>query len=162
MAKDNLAYDFDRLERQYAASGAVRAKQPPELRVVENRDAAAKSAMRGFMLALALVAVIFCSILYNRMTLTELTTQIEHTEQQLAALQNENRLMKVELESKISLRTVQDIAENELGMAPAESYQIQYIDLGVGDHVMLAKAPQLKLADYIQKAYHSVLEYLGF
>jgi len=27
---------------------------------------------------------------------------------------------------------------------------------------MLAKAPQLKLADYIQKAYHSVLEYLGF
>ena len=161
MAKDNLAYDFERLERQYAASDAVRAKRPPELRIVENRNAAAKGAMNGFALAFAVVVLIICLMLFNQMKLTELTTQIEDSEQRLTALQNENRLMKVELESKISLRTVQDIAENELGMAPAESYQIQYIDLGVGDQVMLAKAPQLKLADYIQKAYHSVLEYIG-
>lgn len=162
MAKDNLAYDFDRLERHYAASGVPRVKQPPELHVVENRDAAARGAMLRGALVFILVLAIVCSILYNNMILTELTTQIENTEHQLAALQNENRLMKVELEGKISLRTVKDIAENELGMAEAESYQIQYIDLGVGDQVMLAKAPKLSLGDYIQKAYNSVLEYLGF
>lgn len=162
MAKDNLAYELDFSERQYAASSVAKAKQPPELHVVENRDAAAKSAIKSFLLVGTLLAVICCSILYNRMTLTELTSQIEDTERQLAVLQNENRLMKVELESKISLRTVQEIAENELGMSPAENYQIQYIDLGVGDHVMLAKAPQLKLADYIKMAYHFVLEYIGY
>lgn len=162
MARSNLAYDFDKLERHYAAAGVSRIKQPPELHVVESRNEQSKGSVLRAAAVFVMVLAIISSILYNNMLLTELTSQIETTEQQLETLKNENRLMQVELESKTSLRTVQQIAENKLGMARAEDYQIEYIDLGDGDRVMLAKAPQLNLADHIQKAYHSVLEYLGF
>lgn len=162
MAKTNLAYDFEKLEQHYSASNAPKVKQPPELRVVENRNAGANVTMFRGAAIFVLVLGIVCAILYNNMILTELTTQIEDTEAQLEMLKNESRLMQVEMESKTSLRTIQEIAESQLGMAKVESYQVQYIDLGVGDRVVLARAPQLDLTGHIQVAYRSVLEYLGF
>lgn len=162
MAKANLAYDFDKLEQHYATTGAPKVKQPPELKVVESRRTQSSGVMLRGGALFVMVLIIVCSILYNNMILTELTSQIEDAEAQFEMLKNEDRLMQVELESKTSLRTVQDIAENELGMAKVESYQVQYIDLGAGDRVVLARAPQLNMADYIHMAYRSVLEYLGF
>ena len=162
MAKSNLAYDFDKLEQHYSAAGAPRVKQPPELRVVENRNVGANAVMLRGAAIFVVVLGIVCAILYNNMILTELTSQIEDAEAQFEVLKNENRLMQVALEGKTSLRAVQETAENELGMAKVESYQVQYIDLGEGDRVVLARAPQLGLADHIHMAYRSVLEYLGF
>ena len=158
----NLAYDFEALERKYAASDVSKVRQPAQLHVVENRNAHSKeSFMRGAVIFIV-IAMLVCVNLYNKMLLTELTTEIEAQQEQYQLLQNEHKLMQMQLESKTSLRTVSDIAQNELGMAAVESYQIDYIDLGAGDRVVLAKAPQMDLADYIQKAYYSVLEYLGF
>lgn len=162
MSKTNLAYDFDKLEQHYAAPGAPKVKQPPELRVVENRNAGSNAAMlRGAALFVVVLGIV-CAILYNNMILTELTSQIEDAEAQFEMLKNDNRVMQVALEGKTSLRAVQEIAEGQLGMAKVESYQVQYIDLGEGDRVVLARAPQLGLADHIHMAYRSVLEYLGF
>ncbi|MDF3005486.1 MAG: hypothetical protein K0S22_1958 [Oscillospiraceae bacterium] len=162
MAKTNLAYDFEKLEQHYAAPGTPKVKQPPELRVVENRNAGFNATMFRGAAIFVLVLGIVCAILYNNMILTELTSKIENTESQFEMLKNENRLMQVQLEGKTSLRTVQEIAENQLGMAKVESYQVQYIDLGEGDRVVLARAPKLGLTDHIHMAYRSVLEYLGF
>jgi len=162
VAKANLAYDFEKLEQHYAAPGSLKVKQPPELRVVENRNAGSNTVMLRGAAIFVVVLCIVCAILYNNMILTELTTQIENTESQFELLKNENRLMQVELEGKTSLRTVQKVAEDQLGMAKVESYQVQYIDLGAGDRVVLAQAPHLHLADHIHMAYRSVLEYLGF
>ncbi|MFV0496669.1 MAG: hypothetical protein ACK5L0_00665 [Candidatus Fimivivens sp.] len=162
MAKGSSAYDFERLEQHYTASGAPKVKQPPELRVVENRNAGSNAVMFRGVAIFVLVLGIVCAILYNNMLLTELTSQIEDTEAQFEMLKNESRLMNVELESKTSLRAVEEIAENQLGMAKVEGYQVQYIDLGAGDRVVLARAPQLNVIDQIQLAYCSVLEYLGF
>ena len=162
VANNNLAYDFDALEKHYAASDAAKVRQPAQLHVVENRNAKSKdSFMRGAVIFMV-IAVLICVNLYNKMLLTELTTQIETRQEQYELLQNENRLMNMQLESMTSLRAVSEIAENELGMAEVESYQIEYIDLGAGDRVVLAKAPELSLANHIEKAYYSVLEYLGF
>lgn len=158
-ADTNLAYDFGELEQYYFAP-AKRPKQPPELKVVSSRQAntVGLRSMAAFVLIIAIIA----AILYNNMLLTELTSEIETAQQSYETLQNEQRLMQLTLEGKTSLRTVQEIAEQQLGMAKAESYQVQYIDLGEGDRVVLAKAPKLTLADHIRMAYRSVLEYLGF
>lgn len=162
VAKSNLAYDFEALERQYASSAVSKVRQPAELKVVEGRSS--HSGEYWFRVVLIFLAILIpiCASLCKYKDLTELTSQIEAKEHQYQLLQNENRLMQMELESKTSLRTVRDIAENQLGMAAVESYQIEYIDLSEGDRVVLAKAPQLSLADHIQKAYYSVLEYFHF
>lgn len=161
MAKTNLAYDFDRLERHYAAVGTPKVKQPPELKVVENR----KKDSNPFMIKTAVVFImvmgIVAAILYNNMVLTELTSEIENTETRYEQLKNEYRLMQMEIESKTSLRTVEEIAKNELGMSKVESYQVQYIDLSEGDRVVMARAPKLTLSEKIYKSYRRILEYMG-
>lgn len=162
MAKTSLAYDFEKLEHHYATTGVPKVKQPPELKVVESRNSKSNGSMLRGAAIFVMILTIVSSILYNNMILTELTSKIEDTEAQYEQLKNENRLMQVQLEGKTSLRTVQDIAENQLGMAKVESYQVQYIDLGAGDRVVLARAPKLNLTDHIHTAYRSVLEYLGF
>ena len=162
MAKNNLAYDFDKLEQHYSSAGAPKVRQPAELRVVENRNAGANTVMLSGAALFVVILGIVCAILYNNVILTELTSQIEDAEAQFELLKNEHRVMQVALEGKTSLRAVQEIAESQLGMSKIEGYQVQYIDLGEGDRVVLARAPQLGLSDHIHMAYRSVLEYLGF
>ncbi|PWM25586.1 MAG: hypothetical protein DBX44_01905 [Oscillospiraceae bacterium] len=161
MAQNNTAYDFDRLEQHYAAVGAPRVKQPPELLVVENRAHREQAAFRRGVATFILILGVVCAILYNQVQLTELTSEIEQTRSLLEALENDYRLMQVKIESGTSLHTVQQIAEEELGMAKAESYQVQYINLGEGDRVVLARAFEPKLSDRIFRAWYSLMEYLG-
>lgn len=161
MAQGSAAYDFDRLEQHYATAGAPRVKQPPELRVVENRGRRERAAFWKGAATFVLILGVVCAILYNNVQLTELTSQIEKAQSQLEALENDYRLMQVEIESSTSLRTVQEIAETELGMAKAESYQVEYINLGEGDRVVLARAHEPRLNDRIRHAWRSLLEYLG-
>lgn len=162
MAKTNLAYDFDRLEQHYAAVGAPKVKQPPELKVVENRKKNSNPFVLRTVVVFVMVMGILAAILYNNMILTELTSEIERSEAQYEQLKNEYRLMQMELESQTSLRTVEEIAKNELGMSKVEDYQVQYIDLSEGDRVIMARAPKLKLSEKIYRAYCGVLEYMGF
>lgn len=162
MAQSNTAYDFDQLEQHYATAGSPRVKQPPELRVVKSREKQDHSAFWKSAATFVLLLGVVCAILYNNVQLTELTSQIEQTQANLESLQNDYRLMQVEIESKTSMRTVQEIAETQLGMAKTESYQVQYINLGEGDRVVLARAHEPKLNDQIRHAWRSLLEYLGF
>lgn len=161
MAQSNAAYDFERLERHYATTGAPRIKQPPELKVVVNRGHRERAAFWKGAATFVLILGVVCAILYNNVQLTELTFQIEQAQSQLESLENDYRMMQVEIESTTSLRTVQEIAENQLGMAKTESYQVEYINLGEGDRVVLARAHEPKLNDRIRHAWHSLLEYLG-
>lgn len=94
--------------------------------MVENRGRRERAAFWKGAATFILILGVVCAILYNNVQLTELTSQIEKTRSQLEALENDYRLMQVKIESSTSLRTVQEIAETELGMAKAESYQVEY------------------------------------
>lgn len=161
MAQSGAAYDYDPdTLKEYYDSAARRVKQPPELKVVENRGHGASFARAAIVFIMVLI--IICATLYNQVALTELTSQIETAQTQLESLKNEQRRMLVQLESSTSLRTVQEIAETQLGMNKAESYQIQYVDLGCGDRVLLARERQPGLSDRIRDGCRALMEYLGF
>lgn len=155
------AFDFDKLEQHYMPQPLPKVKQPPELRVVSTRgERNAGFLLRSaavFVVALAIVA----AILYNNVALTELTAQIEDAQLSLEQLKSENRRMQVELEGRISLRSVEEQAEKVLGMAKAEPYQIEYIDLGEGDCVLLAREVIPSLTERVRQVCASVLEYIG-
>jgi len=162
MAQMNAAYDFDRAENVYTPS-QPHVPQPPELRVVEGRASRGAVLMRRGMVVFAFVLVIFAAILYNRMVLTELTAQVEVARREYEALVGESRRTQVELESKTSLRSIQESAE-ALGMAKAEPYQIEYIDLGEGEQVTLTQEEPTWLesaAETVHKWLDTALEYLG-
>ena len=57
------------------------------------------------------------------------------------------------LESKVSLRNVEEYATQKLGMAPLDKSQITYINLNEGDRVELtSESPRQTIADRIQLA----------
>ena len=137
-----------------------RVKQPPELRVVEHRRAVHRASMfRAGMIFLAAIAII-AAIIYNNVVLTELTAEIEQAKTELEMLQSENRRMLVEFESKVSLRNIEEVASDSLGMAKIESYQVEYVDLCGGDRVRVAQKEELGLFDEIRLGIDRILEYL--
>ena len=161
MARNGAAYDFDRLEEYYSLPTA-KVKQPPELRVVENRRIRERGMLVRATVGFACILTIIAAIIYNNVMLTELTADIEQAQGQYEQLKTEHRRMQVEIEGKLSLRSVEETAVNQLGMAKVEAYQIEYVDLGGEDRVVLAREQQPTLPDKIFEAFESVLEYLGW
>ena len=136
MASTNTAYDYERAQVYEPVRTSV--AQPPELRVVEGRAVRSRMVFRRAAVFFVFMIAMLAAVLYNRMILTELTTQVANTRSEYESLVSENRRMQVELESKTSLRTIQQSAE-EIGMAKAESYQIEYVDLGQQEQVLLTQ-----------------------
>ena len=136
MASTNTAFDYERAQDYEPARASV--AQPPELHVVEGRAARSRAVFHRAAVFFVFMMAMLAAVLYNRMILTELTTQVESTRSEYDALVSENRRMQVELEGKTSLRAIQQSAE-EIGMAKAESYQIEYVDLGGQEQVLLTQ-----------------------
>ena len=161
MARNGAAYDFEQLEQHYSLPTA-KVKQPPELRVVENRRIRERWMLIRAAVGFACILAIVAAVLYNNVILTELTADIEKAQGQYEQLKTEHRRMQVEIEGKLSLRNVEEIASDQLGMAKMEGYQIEYVDLGGEDQVLLAREQQPTLSDRISEAFESILEYLGW
>ncbi len=162
MASTNTAYDYDRAENVYSPA-RPRVPQPPELRVVEGRTSRSLTLMRRGIAIFAVVLALFAAILYNRMLLTELTAEVESARDRYEALVGDSRRSQVELESKTSLRSIQESAE-AMGMAKAEPYQIEYIDLDEGGQVTLVQEEPTwleKAAETVRGGFDRMLEKLG-
>lgn len=147
----------------YAAyHGEAQIKQPPELRVVKRRNAVDHAAMvKAGMVFLTAIAII-AAIIYNNVILTELTAEIQAAKAELEMLESENRRMQVEFESKVSLRNIEEVASETLGMAKIESYQVEYVDLCGGDQVRVAQKTEPGVFEKIRMWADSILEYLTF
>ena len=63
----------------------------------------------------------------SRVQLTEMNAQLQRDQAELQALKSEYASMSSELAQSTSNQSVEDYAENVLGMQKMEPYQIQYI-----------------------------------
>ena len=149
MAYQNTAFDYERTQIAVETPRSTLA-QPPQLRVVEGRAARNCVMFHRAAVFFILMMGMLAAILYNRMALTELTTQVESARTQYEELVSENRRMQVELESKTSLRAIEQAAES-IGMAKAESYQIDYVDLGESEQVVLTQEKSGILETAVEK-----------
>ena len=119
-----------------------------------------RSAMKvAAVIAIGVAVVVM--MLYYRAVLTELTLQISSERTKLNEEISEGTRLAAELESKVSLRNVEEYATQKLGMAPLDKSQITYINLNEGDRVELtSESPRQTIADRIQLAISNVQEYL--
>ncbi|MEG1972641.1 MAG: hypothetical protein RR315_05720 [Oscillospiraceae bacterium] len=158
----NEAYDFERFERaKYKKPEDV--AQPPELRVVKSRQDQ-KGRDNSFMIYFALMVVtalfVVAAVIYNHVRLTELTAQYESIQQDYKELEEAGNRMEVALEEKISLRTVEEKATNDLKMAKTEEYQIEYVDLGSESKIVKSIKPPEGVTGRIKSACLRTLEYI--
>ena len=90
-------------------------------------------------LCVAAVAVTVIGLMItSRVRMTELDSVINERNQQLTVLQSEHTRLTDELQRKVSTESVEDYAENVLGMQKLEAYQVEYIRVESGDKMVVA------------------------
>lgn len=159
----NAAYDIARFERHAAAP-----RRAPErsMRVVQGKKPESTlnfgAVLRTFLL-FSLVIGTITALLYSHVQLTEVTAQIGSAQKELNVLKSEHTRLESDLESRISIRNIEEYASGQLGLAKMEKYQIEYINLSGGDKAVLLKTPE-SFADYnkIKLSIGSVMEYILF
>ena len=129
----NLAYDLSLFEQRPEKKIEEKKKpQPPVLKSGLTPVMVIKGAVVTLIISLALGLM-----LYNRVQLTQIDDKIDTQTTQLNELKGDEIRLDVALDSRVSLKTVEDYATNVLGLRMIEKYQVQYVTLSSGDKVAL-------------------------
>ena len=140
-------------------------EEKPRVKVVAEHSkeelARPKMAAKAVFLV-ALMTVSLCLLLYSNAVLTELSDQVAEATERHELLLDENEWLQTSIESRMSLRNIEDVAKNELGLAELEPYQVTYVNRSAGDKIVTtASTPsQTSILEGIADTIGSALEYL--
>lgn len=129
------AYDFSRFEDR---------SERRTIKVIKNKNP--KNCLlfgltpMAVLFVAAIVVAITSLFIYNNVMLTEIGAQINVATSSLAELENEQVRLQTALETKMSVKNVEDIAQNSLGLVKMDRSQIEYIKLAPEDVVEMAQS----------------------
>ena len=161
MNETNNAYDFSLFEPKPK-------NQTPQIRVIEGKKktpylATLKTAdIVRLLLCAAVIIAVVSMMIYNRVVITELNAQIDSYNTKVTKLQSEYVTMQAQIDSKLSLRNVEQYASENLGMSKLEEYQVRYLE-SEQDSVIVRNEENIKhsLTDRIGELWRTVTEYVG-
>ncbi len=156
----SVAYDFEKFETRQRAQ-----IKKPRLTVAKPNHKAKMRAKIGATLKLlatvAVLAGVVISMLYSRALLTELNAQISKQNAMLDEYKSDSTRLSAELESKISLRNVEDYATQTMGMYAMDKGQVTYVNLCDGDKIELtSESPKQTILDRIRLSINHVQAYI--
>ncbi len=157
---DNLAYDLSLFEnRERKAKPAP--KQLPKV-LPQSRLRIGLMAF-GRICAGIFVGLVLCAGIYSRVALTEAVADIGVAKAKLEQLQNENTRLNVQLDSKVSIKSIEQYAAGTLGLSRAEKYQINYITLSGDDKIETNQHNSdstVKIPD-LNELFYRLVEYIN-
>lgn len=158
--KDNAAYDLERYAKQSQNIDKSDLKLIKTTNSNKKRNDASNSKFTLIIVGFV-ISIIFS--IYNRAILTEVTAEINFYTQQNEKLINENKILNTEINTKSSLRNVEEYAINELGLCKPETDQISYINLSAGDtvEVLGKKKTSGTIFSGLENTIAVMLSYLG-
>ena len=170
MANSSSAYDFSLFEAHSAAAPAPKTPAAPakkkksnvirlnekQLRRSHRRNAHAFRTILSLGVVLVVVGAIG-AIVFSQVQLTELTENINDANALLAEQQSITTQLQVKVESQLSLRSVEDYAQNQLGMQNAANNPITYISLANGDKAEIIQPEEKSWLDTIADAISGLL-----
>ena len=121
------AYDLSLFEPKKAK--IVSLPENKKVQKMQRRREKVQSAVRvasALFVAMAALGIVTLMIT-SRVQLTEMNAQLQRDQAELQARKSEYASMSSELAQSTSNQSVEDYAENVLGMQKMEPYQIQYI-----------------------------------
>lgn len=134
----SVAYDLSHFEVP-EHSGELRRRE--RLRVVttplSQRLFGSRAALAKAVAALALLISLISFSLYSRAVLASINEDINAKTSELNTLNSEYTRLQTELESKISLRNIEEYATANLGMMKIDQSQVQYLNTGEAETVTL-------------------------
>lgn len=86
-----------------------------------------------------LTGVLIGTVIYGRVQINEIYTKISALQTEYDDLTAKNVSMRSEMEGKMTVKNIQDYAENVLGLRPLNQSQITYIQLQTEDEVVISE-----------------------
>ena len=111
-----------------------------------------------FIAALSALLVFFC-VIYGRVETNRMYQQIAAQNQKLEVVQSENVRLKSELESKMTLKNVEDYAVNVLGLQKLDNSQIKYVQTQTDDIIEIPEENK-NIFVRAKEKINSFLEYI--
>ncbi len=155
---DNLAYDLSVYEPKVKNAPVV--EQKPKIQVKKNVNVQKQSA-GGIFLTAVVVFATMCALLYGKVETNTLFGEITRLESELKALQNENISLAAEYESKTSLKSVEDYAQNVLGLQKLDKTQIEYVEIPGNTVIEVVETEKRNIFVIIRNWFAHINEYLG-
>jgi cell division protein FtsL len=156
-----LAYDLDAYEP------IQKKRKKPALRAVApSRQAKAVAFTPGMLLSFAVVVTLVSVMVLNQLRLNEISGEINTLSGELQALESANAELSSELQAIVNLRTIEERAKSELGMQRLDQHQIETINLGQEDTIILTEdSPTVSIGEQIKTsilaAISGIQEYIG-
>ena len=133
------------------------------LRMINNRRKAKVVAPVKIILASVMELVISVIMIYSQVVLTELTSEVSFYENQIVELDTEYVRLQGELEASTSIKTLEEAAENELGLTKIDSSQVEYVNLTGTDEISVAHTGgKYLIKENWDRFVNFIAEYLPF
>ena len=133
-ASERIAYDLSDYNERKINS------ESPDLRVIKGRNDKSSLGMSFGTIVIALLLIgLIAATLYSNAVINELGNQINKANEEYSQLVSQNKKLTAVLESKVSLKNVENIAKDKLGLAKMEPYQIEYVNLLPEDKIEYIK-----------------------
>ena len=150
------AYDLELFEN--------RAQRPrAKVRAVRGRKKASRLNLQTVKtVAVAVVmAALVVGFLYSQATITELTVDIQNVQSDLVNEQSTYNYLSGVLDSKTSLRNVEQIAAGELGLVKVDRSQVTYFSLESESVINRPETAAQKITEFLSTGLLSLMEYLN-
>ena len=150
------AYDLELFEN--------RAQRPrAKVRAVRGRKKASRLNLQTVKtVAVAVVmAALVVGFLYSQATITELTVDIQNVQSELVSEQSTYNYLSGVLDSKTSLRNVEQIAAGELGLVKVDRSQVTYFSLESESVINRPETAAQKITEFLSTGLLSLMEYLN-
>ena len=150
------AYDLELFEN--------RAQRPrAKVRAVRGKKKASRLNLQTVKTAAVAVvmAALVVGFLYSQATITELTVDIQNVQSDLVSEQSTYNYLSGVLDSKTSLRNVEQIAAGELGLVKVDRSQVTYFSLESESVINRPETAAQKITEFLSTGLLSLMEYLN-
>ena len=150
------AYDLELFEN--------RAQRPrAKVRAVRGKKRASRLNLQTVKtVAVAVVmSALVVGFLYSQATITELTVDIQNVQSDLVSEQSTYNYLSGVLDSKTSLRNVEQIAAGELGLVKVDRSQVTYFSLESESVINRPETAAQKITEFLSTGLLSLMEYLN-
>lgn len=136
-------------------------EQQPKEQVIGKVESRRVEAIKpaAFIAMLLVITGLLVFLIFSMVRLNEVTSQINGMEAQLREQQSEQVRLSAQLESEMSLTSVENYAQQNLGLTKLNPNQVSYITLDSGNRIEL---PQQEEASWWDEVTQDISDFFAY
>lgn len=155
MDKQNAAYDLSLYEEQQSLPVRTGEKQAKVIKVKMGLGHDFKKMCN--VLAVTVMLSLVIAVINTNANITTTATEIAKKQAAIIELESEKSYLNFSIESRMSLKNIEEYAVGELGLVKMESAQVEYIEIEDENKIEVID-PEFK--DKVEEAVKPILSYL--